>query len=67
MPGIKGGWAVRAEGADRASKTFRTKPEAVRKAQQMARDEKGTLYIHRDDGTVSEKRSFAPGAETALA
>lgn len=55
---LKGGWAIRSAGAERAVKTYSTKNEAIRSAQDIVRREKGVLYIHDEDGTIAEKRSF---------
>jgi hypothetical protein len=58
-PAIKGGWSVRNAGAERATRIFPTQSEAVSYAKDMVRREKGILYLHRADGTVKEKRSYA--------
>ncbi|MES2767022.1 MAG: DUF2188 domain-containing protein [Bacteroidota bacterium] len=46
------GWAVKREGASRASKVFSTKTEAVRGAKSFSKD--NDVIIHRKDGTISK-------------
>lgn len=56
---LRGGWSVRGAGSERATRVFSTRSEAVTFATTVARRDRGTLYLHRDDGTVQEKRSYA--------
>lgn len=53
-----GGWAVRKEGASRASKTFSNQADAIRYGRGQAQKERSELYIHRKDGTIRERSSF---------
>lgn len=52
------GWAVRREGADRASTVTRTKEQAVEHARDVAQRERGEVIIHRENGTIQEERSY---------
>lgn len=47
------GWAVKKEGAKRASKIYRTKSEAIRDVKSYP-DYKGVLILHRRDGSFSK-------------
>jgi hypothetical protein len=58
VPSVDGGWSVKREGADRASKRFTTKDAAESWGRmQSIRDQSG-LVIHRRDGTIAEKNSY---------
>ena len=54
----KGGWAVKKSGSSRASKSFRTKDEAVQFGRKMSRTERTELYIHKKDGTIQNRNSY---------
>lgn len=54
-----GHWAVRSTGAERASKVFPSKDEAVNHARTIARDKSTGVYIHGEDGRVLSKDSYA--------
>jgi hypothetical protein len=56
---IGGGWSVHLSGASRASRIFDTQADAVRYARDLARRERTDLYVHRRDGTVRHKDSYA--------
>ena len=53
-----GKWSVRSAGAKRASGTFKTQQEAIKKAREKARREGAELYIHGRDGRIRERSSF---------
>lgn len=53
-----GGWAVRKQGASRATKVFNTQTEAVQFARNVAKKNSGELYIHRADGTIRDRKSY---------
>lgn len=53
-----GGWAVRREGAVRASKRFERKEDAVRYARSICQGERLALVVHRSDGTITEKNTY---------
>lgn len=52
------GWANRREGADRVSKTFKTKAEAAEQGRNTAKTDKTEHFIHKKDGTIGEKNSY---------
>ena len=54
----EGGWAVRREGAERASKRFQSKEAAVRYARSICQGARVDLVVHRSDGTIREKNSY---------
>ncbi|HWT11389.1 MAG TPA: DUF2188 domain-containing protein [Allosphingosinicella sp.] len=56
---VRGGWSVRGAGSERATRVFATQAEAISYARDLARRDRGILYLHREDGTVKEKRSYA--------
>lgn len=58
VPNPRGGWAVRHSGASRASRTFESQKDAVTYARDLARKGGTELYIHRRDGTISNRNSF---------
>ena len=66
MPSLTGGWAVRNNGASRASRTFVTQAEAVEYARTVARDHHAALYVHRRDGTIREKSSYGRAPLSAI-
>lgn len=59
VPNPQGGWSVRQSGAARASKTFGTQAEAVKYGRTVAKRAQSEFYVHRNDGTIREKNSYA--------
>jgi hypothetical protein len=53
-----GGWAVRSEGASRASKIFPDKKSASGHANTIARDSHSGVYTHKKDGTIQSVKSY---------
>lgn len=58
VPAPSGGWSVKREGADRASKHFEKQSHAIEWARTASKEEKGELVIHGRDGTVRAKDSY---------
>lgn len=58
VPNKNDGWSVRKSGSSRASKVFDTKKDAIDYAKGQAKKEKSELYIHKKDGTISDKNSY---------
>lgn len=58
IPNLKGGWAVRKSGAERATRIFTTQQEAETFARDLAKKEHVNLYIHRADGTIQQRDSY---------
>lgn len=52
------GWAVKREGAERASSLHDHKSDAVDAGRDLARNSKGELRIHRRDGVITDSDSF---------
>lgn len=52
------GWAVKREGAERASRVFDTKKEAEEFAREKARQDGVEFISHRKDGTIQSKDSY---------
>jgi uncharacterized protein YdaT len=62
VPTSDGRWAVRPEGADRASGIFDTQHEAVDRARQIERNTGGgEVVIHGQDGRIRDSDTVAPG------
>jgi hypothetical protein len=59
VPSSDGSWAVRQSGAERASRVFDRKEDAVTYARKEAKKGRGELYIHGKDGTIRERNSYA--------
>jgi hypothetical protein len=57
VPAIDGGWSVKKEGSDRASKRFTTKEAAESWGRKLSIKERSQLVIHHRDGTIAEKES----------
>ena len=53
-----GKWAVRKAGADRVTRSFATRHEAIEAAREIARNQGTVLYIHGRDGRILERDSF---------
>lgn len=53
-----GKWSVRRAGSSRASGTYNTQKEAVKKAREVARNQKTELYVHGRDGRIRDRSSF---------
>ncbi|MEM1368617.1 MAG: DUF2188 domain-containing protein [Cyanobacteria bacterium P01_H01_bin.15] len=58
VPSLKGGWAVRKSGSERATRVFDTQKAAEEFARDLARKEHAELYIHRKDGTIRQRASY---------
>jgi hypothetical protein len=58
VPGINGGWSVKKEGSDRASRHFATKAAAEQWGRSQSIRDRSELVIHRRDGTIAEKSSY---------
>jgi hypothetical protein len=57
IPAAHGGWNVKKGGAERASKHFDNKEEAVKWGRQISKNQGTDFYIHRKDGTIQHKDS----------
>ncbi|MDP3800952.1 DUF2188 domain-containing protein [Brevundimonas sp.] len=58
ISGLRGGWRVRMTGAHKATRVFPTREEAIAFARAETRREGGDLFIHNDDGTVDDVRTY---------
>ncbi len=54
----KNGWAIKKEKADKAQAIFDNKMEAVSRARNIAKENNGSLIIHRKTGTIQSKISY---------
>jgi len=52
------GWAVKREGADRASSLHRTQSEAIDAGRSLAQGTRGELRIHGRDNRIREGHSY---------
>jgi hypothetical protein len=57
-PDSRGSWKVKKEGAERASRVFDKKEDAIRHGREMSKSHGIDLYVHRRDGTVESKASY---------
>jgi len=56
----KGGWSVVRGGADRASKHFESKDDAIHWGQAVSRNQRTELVVHKKDGRVERKVELLP-------
>lgn len=52
-----GGWDVKKGGAERASKHFDTKQEAIDAGREISQNQNTEFYIHGKDGKIQQKDS----------
>lgn len=55
-----GGWAVRGEGRTRATSIHPSQREAIDAARKLAKEAATQLVIHRRDGRIRDRDSYAP-------
>lgn len=51
-------WALKKEGAQRASKTAETKSEITQQTRQFMETHEGSVKFHKMDGTIQEERTY---------
>jgi hypothetical protein len=62
VPNPKGGWDVKAPGADRSSKHTDTQGEAIGRAREIVKNNGGgEVTIHGRDGKIRDSDTVAPG------
>lgn len=52
------GWAVRGEGNERVTATYKYQSDAIERAKTIARNYKSDVIIHREDGTIRDRVSY---------
>lgn len=52
------GWAVKAEGANKATQVFRTQQEAIERGRDIAINQQSELLIHNREGQIRERNSY---------
>jgi hypothetical protein len=57
VPNSDGGWDVKRSKAERASKHFETKQEAVDWGRQVSRNQQTELIVHKQDGRIQNPDS----------
>lgn len=57
VPSKDGGWNVKRGGAEKASKHFDKKTDAVEYGRKVSQNQESELYIHGKDGKIQEKDS----------
>ena len=62
---LSSGWAVKKSGSERASKTFSTKENAITYGRELSKNEKTALYIHKRNGMIQNKNSYAAASNSA--
>lgn len=58
MSGLHGGWSVRLTGAQKATRVFQQRADAIAFARNEARRQGGDLFIHNEDGSVNDVRTY---------
>jgi uncharacterized protein YdaT len=53
----KDGWAVRGEGAGKASSIHTTQADAIERGREVAQNQRSELFIHGRDGRIRERDS----------
>lgn len=52
------GWAVKGEGNQRVTGTYKYQDDAINRAKEIATNYKSSVVIHRKDGTIRDKVSY---------
>jgi exo-beta-1,3-glucanase (GH17 family) len=52
------GWAVKGEGNERITATYKYQDDAIRRAKRIAKSKKADVIIHRADGTIRDRISY---------
>lgn len=52
------GWAVRGEGNERVTATYKYQSDAIDRAKTIARNYKSDVIIHRENGTIRDRVSY---------
>lgn len=52
------GWAVKSEGASKATKVFDTQQKAIEKGREIAINQQSELLIHNQKGQIRERNSY---------
>lgn len=60
VPNPDGGWDVKPERGQRASRHFDTQQDAIDAARGIARNQGTELIIHRRDGRIRDRDSYGP-------
>ena len=58
ISGLRGKWRVRETGAARARRVFDSREEAIVFARKLAQQEGGQVFVHNEDGTVRDHRTY---------
>lgn len=53
-----GGWDVKKDGAQRSSQHLKNKEDAIDRAKELCKKQKGELLIHNKNGKISRKHSY---------
>ncbi|MGL5256757.1 MAG: DUF2188 domain-containing protein [Proteocatella sp.] len=57
IPHPDGGWQVKGEGNEKATKRTDTQAEAIQKAREISKNQESELIIHRPNGQIRDKDS----------
>jgi len=58
IPSPNGGWSVRKSGAERATKHFDKKEDAIKCGRDLSKSQGTDLFVHGKDGTVRARDSY---------
>lgn len=59
VPDQHGSWSVRRDGAERATRVFTSKGDAVAFARGLAKKAGGELYVHAKDGSIRDRDTYS--------
>ena len=52
------GWAVRGEGNERVTATYKYQEDAIERAREIAINYRSSVVIHRSDGTIRDRMNY---------
>ncbi len=52
------GWAIKGEGNEKYTAIFETQAEAIKRAREIAINNRSDVIIHRRDGTIRDRNSY---------
>lgn len=55
----RGGWAVKKSGSTRITRSFDRKDDAIKFGREISRKQETELFIHKRDGRIQERNSYA--------
>jgi hypothetical protein len=62
-PNDEGGWSLKREDAERSSRNFESKEEALDFAREFMSSREATLKIFKKDGSIQEERTYPKASD----